>query len=260
MSAATLEAKSTTVSVQTNLRCQSCLSKVREGLDNADDVLEWSADLSDPRKIVTAEIASERPYEVLVRIIGEAGYVAEPIDVPASTKEEPQETTQSTKEQPFSLTTYKPLVLVVGYVIGFTLAMCWASGIWTPGAMMRYFMGGFFLGFAFFKLLGIQAFADAFSTYDILAKRSRTYALAYPFLEFGLGAAYVLGLQPQIINSVTALVMAVGLVGVIAAVRRKRAIQCACLGTVFNLPMSAVTIVENSVMIAMAVAALIMGS
>ena len=31
----------------------------------------------------------------------------------------------------------------------------------------------------------------------------------------------------------------------------KKIIQCACLGTVFNLPMSTVTIIEDAIMIVM---------
>jgi hypothetical protein len=51
----------------------------------------------------------------------------------------------------------------------------------------------------------------------------------------------------------TALVLSlIGAVGVIQSVRAKETIQCACLGTVFQLPMSTVTIVENAGMAAMA--------
>ena len=53
---------------------------------------------------------------------------------------------------------------------------------------------------------------------------------------------------------VTAIIMCIGLIGVLSAVQKKQAIQCACLGTEFNLPMSVVTIIENSVMIVMAIA------
>lgn len=254
----TLEATASpsTVSVQTNMRCNSCLSKVRAELENSPEVLDWSADLSDPGKIVTAEIASEQPYEVLQRIIKNAGYVATPLDTERPTLSEPQASPEVEERPSFSIATYRPLLLVIAYVAAFSVVMCWASGAWTASTLMRYFMGGFFLGFAFFKLLDVPAFADAFSTYDVVAKRFRTYAIVYPFIELGLGAAYVLGLQPLLVNSVTALVMGVGLVGVAAAVLRKRAIKCACLGAVFNLPMSAVTVVENSVMVAMATLAI----
>jgi hypothetical protein len=46
--------------------------------------------------------------------------------------------------------------------------------------------------------------------------------------------------------------MLVGAGGVIQSNLQKKTIRCACLGTVFNLPMSTVTIVEDLSMAAMA--------
>jgi len=46
--------------------------------------------------------------------------------------------------------------------------------------------------------------------------------------------------------------MFVGLIGVSKSVIQKSMIQCACLGTVFNLPMSYITIIENGIMLSMA--------
>ena len=37
------------------------------------------------------------------------------------------------------------------------------------------------------KVIDLNGFADGYSTYDLLAKRSRPYALAYPFIELALG-------------------------------------------------------------------------
>jgi hypothetical protein len=42
-------------------------------------------------------------------------------------------------------------------------------------------------------------------------------------------------------------------IGVIQSVLNKKKIQCACLGAVFNLPMSTVTIIEDLLMVSMAV-------
>jgi hypothetical protein len=42
-------------------------------------------------------------------------------------------------------------------------------------------------------------------------------------------------------------------IGVIQSVVNKRQIRCACLGAVFNLPMSTVTIIEDLLMVAMSV-------
>jgi hypothetical protein len=45
--------------------------------------------------------------------------------------------------------------------------------------------------------------------------------------------------------------MSISIVGVLQSVLNKKKIQCACLGAVFNLPMSTVTIIEDALMIAM---------
>jgi hypothetical protein len=117
---------------------------------------------------------------------------------------------------------------------------------------MRYFMAGFFLSFAFFKLLDIPAFADAYAGYDLLAARWRGWGYVYPFVELGLGAAYLANWQPVLTNGVTLVVMGFSAIGVIQAVMNKRKIRCACLGAVFQLPMSTVTIVEDVGMVLMA--------
>jgi hypothetical protein len=44
---------------------------------------------------------------------------------------------------------------------------------------------------------------------------------------------------------------------VLQSVLNKQKIKCACLGAVFNLPMSTITIIEDGLMIAMSVTMLI---
>ena len=45
--------------------------------------------------------------------------------------------------------------------------------------------------------------------------------------------------------------MSVSIIGVLKSVLNKQKIQCACLGAVFNLPMSTVTIIKDDLMISM---------
>ena len=82
--------------------------------------------------------------------------------------------------------------------------------------------------------------------------RSRAYALAYPFIELALGVAYLASLWPVATNAVTLAVMVVGTAGVVQSLLARRKIRCACLGAVFNLPMSTVTILEDVLMAGMA--------
>jgi hypothetical protein len=45
--------------------------------------------------------------------------------------------------------------------------------------------------------------------------------------------------------------MGISLIGVLKSVLNKRKIKCACLGDVFNLPMSTITVIEDSLMLVM---------
>ena len=161
------------------------------------------------------------------------------------------------------LATYSPLLLIVGYILGASLLVQWghggASSI-SAEETMRYFMAGFFLVFSFFKLLDIRAFADAYAGYDLLARRWHGWGLLYPFVELVLGIAYLAHFNPLLTHWVTVAVMGFSAIGVIQAVTSKRSIQCACLGAVFKLPMSTVTIVEDLGMVAMAVWMIVMGA
>lgn len=143
--------------------------------------------------------------------------------------------------------TYRPLLLIAGYLALVPLAAGGGLHGWMNG-----FMAGFFLVFSFFKMLDLKGFADAYAGYDLLARRWRPYGYIYPFIELGLGLAYLFELAPAATNAATLLVMAFSTLGVLKALLDKRQIRCACLGTVLNLPMTTVTLVEDSLMVAMA--------
>jgi hypothetical protein len=122
---------------------------------------------------------------------------------------------------------------------------------------MNHFMAGFFLVFSFFKLLNLQGFAESYAMYDVVAKNWQGWGYVYAFIELALGIAFLTGFYPLITNGVTFLVMTVSIIGVLQSVLNKRKIKCACLGAVFNLPMSTITIIEDVLMIAMSGAMLL---
>ena len=86
-----------------------------------------------------------------------------------------------------------------------------------------------------------------------LAARWLGWGRIYPFVELALGVAYLTNASPLITYWVTIVIMSFSAIGVIRAVVSRTQIQCACLGTVFNLPMSTVTIVEDVGMVVMAI-------
>jgi len=120
-----------------------------------------------------------------------------------------------------------------------------------------YLWLAFFLVFSFFKMLNLKGFAESYVMYDVVAKAIPAWAYLYAFIELGLGIAYTINFNPFITNIITLVVMSVSIVGVLKSVLNKQKIQCACLGAVFNLPMSTVTIIEDALMIAMSATMLI---
>jgi copper chaperone CopZ len=148
--------------------------------------------------------------------------------------------------------TYRPLFLIFLFIGGISLITSYHEGTVAWVNFMNSFMAGFFIVFSFFKFLDLNGFADSYSSYDLIAKQIRGYGLVYPFIELALGIAYLTGFNPLVTNTATVIVMGVSSIGVIQSVLSKKKIQCACLGAVFNLPMSTVTIVEDLLMVAMA--------
>ncbi len=147
--------------------------------------------------------------------------------------------------------TYKPILIVFGYITGVSLLIQFVSGTFNWMQWMNHFMAGFFLVFSFFKILNLKGFAESYAMYDIVAKRWSFYGYLYAFIELGLGIAYLTGFNPIVTNSITVIVMSVSITGVLQSVLNNKKIKCACLGAVFNLPMSTITIIEDALMIAM---------
>jgi copper chaperone CopZ/uncharacterized membrane protein YphA (DoxX/SURF4 family) len=147
--------------------------------------------------------------------------------------------------------TYKPILLIFGYITLITVLIQAGKSNIDFMEWMRHFMAGFFLVFSFFKFLDLKGFAESYAMYDVVAKRIPAWGYVYPFVELGLGLAFCINYQPYLTNIVTLIVMSVSIIGVLQSVLNKKTIQCACLGAVFNLPMSTVTIIEDGLMIAM---------
>ncbi|MBM4072526.1 MAG: copper chaperone [Planctomycetes bacterium] len=236
---------------KTNLNCGSCVAAVKPYLDKDSAIRRWYVDTADPNKVLTIE-GDNVSAEAVERDVANAGFkVLGKIENAAPTHED-HHAADAAEGKSF-LETYRPLVLVFAYLIGVVALVEITAGQFESMRAMLNFMGGFFIVFSFFKLLNLRGFVDAYHTYDVLARPVRGYGYVYPFIELGLGVAYLARFAPVATNIVTLVVMLVSIVGVTQALLQKRRIQCACLGTVFNLPMTKVTFVEDALMAGMAV-------
>lgn len=227
----------------TGMTCTGCETTVKSKLLALPDVLEVA--VSKENNTATIGMSKHIAISTLQQAIG--GSASKYQILETVHKEMPSETRSW-------FATYKPLLLVFAFITGVSVL---TSGLHLMH-FMNHFMAGFFIVFSFFKLLDLKAFVATYEMYDIIAKRVRLYAYAYPFIELALGVAFLTMFNPFVTNIITIIVMGISLIGVLESVLNKRKIQCACLGAVFNLPMSTVTILEDGLMIAMSITMLLL--
>lgn len=156
-----------------------------------------------------------------------------------------------------SLSDYRPLIslILVAALAAFAVTYSVAGEFMQ---WMHYFMGIFLCVFALLKLFNPSSFADGFQMYDLIAKRSRTYALSYPYIELALGLGYLSFIFPIAVYIATIVVLGIGAIGVVKALREGLDINCPCMGSILDVPLSTVTLTEDLGMAAMALVMLFM--
>lgn len=154
-------------------------------------------------------------------------------------------------DQNYKLSDFLPLIVIFSIIILFVIVRQFFIGLNLDLAMYD-FMAAFFIVFSVFKIINLKNFAQAYSEYDLIAQRSTIYAYLYPFIEMALGIAYFIHWQPFIINLITLVIMLISALGVAIELSKNKTIVCACLGTVFKIPMTYVTLLEDLLMAAMA--------
>ncbi len=223
----------------TGMHCNSCVTKITTALNQLVESVQVT--LEPPRVILKGD--SLPGLAKLNHALSEVGKykLVEELDQMSSDEEHKS-----------WFPTYYPLLLIIGLISIVSIA---GSNNWHD--WMLHFMAGFFIVFSFFKFLDLQGFRDAYATYDLLAKHWRDYGLIYPFLEFILGLFFLFQFKLRFALYASIILMSFSSLGVIQALREKRKIQCACLGTVLNLPMSTITLVEDLGMVIMSIMMLV---
>lgn len=231
------------------MNCGKCVQKIKDGLAQKNIAVDVT--LQPPRLIV--QEAFPVPMDEINQILAQIG------DYHVTQKETAQKesgaqhganiaSNAAPKDLRAWFKTYYPLLLIVTMISLVSL-----RGAATLHDWMMHFMAGFFLMFGFFKLLDIRGFRDAYAGYDLLAKRWYGYGFVYPFLELALGFAFLFRFEVTASLWASVILMGFGGLGVVNALRKKQTIRCACLGTVLNLPMSTVTLIENFGMVLMSI-------
>ena len=222
------------------MTCQACVSSVTEKLTSLDEVKDLKIDLA--KGDVVLEVSKTLTLEKLTVVLL-------PKYIPSL--ETRSGSTVTMEQSPAKLKQLFPLFLIFVYLIAASIFLQKNSFRITD--FMIDFMGLFFVVFSFFKFLDYKGFPNAFARYDPLAKRSAFYAKIYPFIETLLGLMLLLRWQLNFAFITTIVILSITTFGVVYTLFDKNKINCACLGTALKLPMTEATLIENVIMLVMAV-------
>jgi copper chaperone CopZ len=226
------------------MTCESCVTSVTEKLIGLDQVEDLKIDLASGS--VEMEVLKTQTLKNLSEVLS-------PKYIPSF--ESKSDNSFPMKESTSKLKQLYPLFLIFVYlVVGAVLLQKNTLRITN---FMIDFMGLFFVVFSFFKFLDYKGFPSVFAQYDPLAKRITLYGNAYPFIETVLGLMLLMRWQLNFAFIATIIILSITTVGVVYSLFDKNRIDCACLGTALKLPMTEATLIENILMLVMAVAMLL---
>jgi copper chaperone CopZ len=228
----------------TGMTCGSCVARVKSELLKLGDILSADIQLQSPQASITMN--KHVSTVALQQAVSKAGHYTI-----TETDGGMKDAVHASSEVGEETNSYFPIFLIFGYITGISLLIQFVQGSFNWMQWLSHFMAGFFLVFSFFKLMNLKGFAEGYGSYDVVAKKIPAWRFIYPFIELGLGFAFLISFQPLGTNIVTFLVMGISSIGVIQSILKKTSFQCACLGTVIKLPLSKVTLFEDLLMVAM---------
>ena len=224
------------------MHCDSCVSKVHQALNSVEGVKGVIVNLSDKSANITGDVKTDP----LLEAIAKTGYKASLIN-----KVELKDSLANKNHLKSELQKLFPLLLIFIYLSIASISMNLRS--LDSSEIMLDFMGLFYIVFSFFKFLDYKNFPRSFAMYDPIAMRNPYYGWAYPFIETILGIMIIFRIEIFSTIIITIVMLGITSVGVAKSLLQKQDIQCACLGTALQLPMTKATFIENSIMILMAI-------
>lgn len=147
-----------------------------------------------------------------------------------------------------------PLFLISNYILITALLLNMNS--WHISNFILDFIGLFYVVFSVCKLFDLKGFPKNFRLYDPLANAVPAYAWAYPFIEVSLGFMLLMRFHINSVLLVMLVILSITTCGVIKALFNKKSIQCTCIGTAVELPMTKATLIKNTVLTVLIVTAL----
>ena len=222
------------------IHCEACVITIEEALNNINGVQKAQVSLIDKIATVDGNVSIEDVLSKL-KLIGYEGALKK-----NNTIKNPSKLTRDRAD----IVRLAPLFIILALLA--TLAFAKNYKDFNTANFMLDYMGLFYIVFSIFKFIDYKSFPKLFVKYDPIANRYPFYGWVYPFIELGLGAAFIF--RFQLLSSLALSLITIGFttIGVFNKLRQHSKIQCACLGTMLDLPLTKATLIENTIMISMA--------
>ncbi len=146
---------------------------------------------------------------------------------------------------------YKKLAYIIGGVFLLASFLAWSRGF-DIERFIEDFIAVYFISFATFKFMNLEEFSSSYQSYDEVAKSFPLWGYLFPFVEGVLGIAYLLYDQANFLNFITIVIMGVSIIGATKEYKNSSNIMSPFLGETIKLPISKVTLIENSVILLLA--------
>jgi len=157
--------------------------------------------------------------------------------------------------------TYQPVIAV--FATSFLMAVAQSYSVRVNNvfhfmAFIKTFIAFSMCILAILKLRDLFSFSNQFITYDLVAKKYIGYSYLYPFLEVLAGIGMIAGVFNAPVGIISLSIGSAGAVSVVKAVYiEKRDIKCACVGGDSNVPLGAISLTENLMMVFMGIVMLV---
>ena len=130
---------------------------------------------------------------------------------------------------------------------------CASLGLPITWQALQWFIAFSMCVLALQKLKDVESFSSMFLGYDLLAQRWVPYAYIYPYAEAVAGVLMIAGALSWLSIPVALFIGAVGAISVFRTVYvDRRTLKCACVGGDSNVPLGIVSLIENLMMVGMA--------
>ena len=150
---------------------------------------------------------------------------------------------------------YRPVIALFAMTALMALGATYAAeGTPLTWGALQWFIAFSMIVLSLLKLQNIETFSTMFLNYDLLARRWVRYGYIYPFAEGLAGILMIAGVFDWLSVPLALLIGSVGAVSVFKAVYvDRRELKCACVGGSSNVPLGFVSLIENLMMVGMAI-------